>query len=84
MAASTSSWETAAGAVPQQQGDNQAAADQHQGNFSRLEGRRRRQNLKLHLEVQWENGLQQNKSLESTVQQIQIVFAILNQSYCDV
>lgn len=43
----------------------------------------RRENLKLHLEVQWQNGLKSDKGLESSFQQIEIVFAILNQSDCD-
>lgn len=78
-AASTSSWEAAAGAVPEQQGGEPACCRSAPRKPSQAGGEVQRENLKLHLEVQWQNGLKSDKGLESSFQQIEIVFAILNQ-----
>lgn len=51
----------------QQQEQYQSSKGENQDS-TRLEGRCRRQNLKLHPDVRWENELKQNKDLESSFQ----------------
>lgn len=63
-------------------GENQPVTGQHQGNLSGLEGRCRRQNLKLCLDVRWDDGLKQRFGVNFSTNSNS--FAIPNQSDCDV
>lgn len=63
-------------------GESQAVMGQHQGNISRLEGKCRRQNIKLCLDVRWDDGLKQRFGVIFSTNSNS--FAILNRSDCEV